>query len=342
MKKTKTFLVISILSVALGCFAVEGNNDLLTQAKQVFGQLPKAMESEKNPITPEKVKLGKMLFYETRISADGTVSCARCHPLSLYGADGLKKSIGSNCRVNIRNAPTVLNAADLIAQNWTGNRTDFEDGSKKSVINPLTYAMPSHEAAEKILKGIEGYRPLFEAAFPADKDPVNIDNFAKAVGAFGRTLVTPSPFDDFLAGKQDALTQNQKQGLKSFMDLGCAGCHSGAFIGGKTYTKFGIAQPYWKYTKSEPVDNGRYEITKQEDDKYVFKVPDLRNVVKASPYFHDGSVARLDESIRIMSKVQLDKDLAEPQLADISAFLESLTGQIPDDAMEIPILPATR
>jgi cytochrome c peroxidase len=337
-------IVIGVISISflIGIsLSSNGDKDMLTEARQVFSPLPKLLVSDKNSITPEKVKVGKMLFYETRISVDGTVSCARCHPIGLYAADGLKKSIGNNCKINLRNAPTVLNAAGQISEHWIGNRTDVEDQAKQSVTGPLTFGMPSYESVEKILKENKGYAILFKEAFPADKDPVNIDNFAKAVGAFERTLVTPSPFDDFLNGSIDALTVHQKQGLKTFMELGCSGCHSGTFVGGQAYRKFGIAEPYWKYTKSEPIDEGRYGVTKQESDKYVFKVPMLRNVEKTAPYFHDGSVSQLKEAIWIMGKVQFGRDLTKQQLEDIQVFLQSLTGQIPEDALKVPILPVT-
>ena len=334
--------LISILFFVCISSGNNADNEPLKQARQIFGTLPKVMESEKNSVTPEKVELGKILFYETRISVDGTASCSRCHPMGLYAADGLKKSVGNNCKVNARNAPTVLNAAGQISAHWIGNRTSVEDQAKQSVIGPASFGMPSYEAVEKILKESKEYNDLFSKAFPGEKDPVNIDNFAKAIGAFERTLVTPSPFDAFLNGDEESLTKQQKQGLKIFMDLGCSGCHTGPFIGGQIYQKFGIVEPYWKYTKNETIDEGRFEATKQEPDKYVFKVPLLRNVEKTAPYFHDGSVARLEDTVRIMGKVQLGKDLDKPQLEDICAFLQSLTGQIPDDAMKIPLLPSTK
>jgi cytochrome c peroxidase len=335
--------IIVVISICLFINISSGDNGdeaLLNQAKQIFGPLPKALVSEKNTITPEKVKLGKILFYETRISVDGTVSCVRCHPIGLYAADGLKKSIGNNCKVNPRNAPTVFNAAGQISEHWVGNRQSVEDQAKQSVIGAASFGMSSYEAVEKILNDIKGYNTLFKEAFPTDKEPVNIDNFAKAIGAFERTLVTPSPFDDFLNANKDALTENQKQGLKIVMEVGCTTCHSGTFLGGQMNNKSGIVEPYWKYTKSETIDEGRYALTNQEPDKYVFKVPMLRNVEKTAPYFHDGSVSRLEEAIWIMGKVQLGKDLTKPQLEEINDFLRSLTGEIPEDAMKVPILPA--
>lgn len=340
--KTKAIVFISILFFAGISLAVNGDGDLLRQANQIFGPLPNTMVSEKNPITPEKIKLGKILFYETRISVDGTVSCARCHPIGLYAADGLKKSIGNNCKENPRNAPTVLNAADQISAHWIGNRVDVEDQAKQSVTGPPSFGMPSNEAVVAKLKEIPGYMALFESAFPGENNPVTVDNFSKAVGAFERTLVTPSPFDSFLKGDLAALNDQEKRGLKTYMDAECMMCHLGNSVGGQMYNKFGIFEPYWKYTKSEPIDEGRYGVTKNDADKYFFKVAVLRNVAKTAPYFHDGSVERLEEAVWIMGKVQLNRDLNKEQVAEIVVFLKCLTGVIPNEALTIPLLPSTQ
>ena len=340
MFKTKIIVAISILFFAVISFASDENDKLLKQASQVFGSLPQAMVSEKNPITPEKVKLGKILFYETRISIDGTVSCARCHPIGLYAADGLKKSIGNNCRLNPRNAPTVLNAAGQISAHWIGNRTDVEDQAKQSVIGPPSFGMPSYEAVESKLKGMKGYIDLFKEAFPGENNPVTVDNFAKAIGSFERTLVTPARFDSFLKGDIAALNEQEKKGLRTYMDTGCIMCHSGPYAGGQMYQKFGIFESYWKYTKSDPIDEGRYVVTKNEADKYLFKVPIHRNVGETAPYFHDGSVDKLGDAVWIMGKIQLGKDLNKSQVGEIVTFLKSLTGKIPEDALKVPLLPS--
>ena len=333
-------VAISILSMTGMSLGSNGDETLFKQAKSIFGPLPQVMMSEKNPITPEKVKLGKILFYETRISVDGTVSCARCHPFSLYAADGLKKSIGNNCKVNPRNAPTILNAAGQISAHWIGNRADVEDQAKQAVIGPPSFGMPSYEAVENKLKEIRGYADLFKTAFPGEANPITVDNFAKSVGAFERTLVTPSAFDVFVKGDRTALTASQERGLKTFIETGCMTCHSSAYFGGQMYQKFGILEPYWKYTKSEPIDEGKYVVTKNEADKYVFKVPVLRNVEKTYPYFHDGSVDKLENAVWIMGKIQLGKDLNKSQLEEVVAFLKSLTGKIPEDALKVPLLPS--
>ncbi len=318
------------------------DEDLMTRAKSVLEPLPAAIISDQNPITPEKAKLGKMLFYETRISIDGTVSCARCHPMSQFAADGLRKAMGNNCRANPRNVPTVLNAAGQISEHWIGNRESVEDQARQSITGPASFGMPSPDSVETRLKGFEEYRDLFKIAFPGDREPVTAVNFALAVGAFERTLVTPSPVDSFLKGEDTALTERQKAGLDIFLEIGCANCHSGPYVGGKMYRKFGIFEPYWQYTKSEQIDEGRSAVTKKESDRYVFKVPLLRNVEKTSPYFHDGSVDRLEDAVLMMGKIQLGQELLELQITEITSFLESLTGEIPADALKVPLLPSKK
>jgi cytochrome c peroxidase len=344
MKLSSVMLNLSIfylcLTISLSAVPCKADDETLTQARRIFSPLPQVMASEKNPVTPEKVALGKMLFYESRISIDGTVSCAKCHPMSLHAVDGLRKAVGNNCRINPRNAPTVFNAAAQISAHWIGNRTDVEDQARQAVTAPPAFGMPSRESAEKRLKEFSVYTELFNKAFPVDKEPVTVENFAKAVGAFERTLITPSPFDSFLKGSGDAISEKQKRGLKTFMATGCITCHFGTYVGGQMYQKFGIIEPYWKYTKSEKIDQGRFEVTKNEADMYVFKVPVLRNVEKTSPYFHDGSVDTLEEAVIIMAKIQLARYLKSEEADDITAFLGSLTGKIPDDILLVPVLPS--
>jgi cytochrome c peroxidase len=336
------FMLLTLfLVIPFAAFATD-DGALIKKASQVLGPLPASMPSDENAITPEKVKLGKVLFYEARISADGTVSCSKCHPFALYGADGLKKSVGHNCKENPRNDPTVFNAASQISEHWIGNRTSVEDQAKQAVIGPPAFGMPSYESVEKILRAYKEYETMFKAAFPSDKEPVTIDNFAKAIGAFERTLVTPAPFDAFLEGDKNALSEQQRKGLGTFIDQGCAGCHFSPYVGGQMYQKFGLFEPYQKYTKSEKVDEGKYAVTKKENDKYVFKVPVLRNVAMTPPYFHDGSVDKLADAVWIMGKIQLQKDLPKEQVQDIVSFLHALTGKIPGDVMTIPVLPSLK
>ena len=330
---------VIMLVAASGALAGADDKDLITRASQIFGPLPQTMPSDQNPITPAKVKLGKILYYESRVSVDGTVSCAKCHPISLYAADGLKKAKGNNCRDNPRNSPTILNAAAQISAHWIGNRTGVEDQAKQALVGPPSFGMPSYESVEKILRGMKGYVALFREAFPGEKEPVTADNFALAIGAFERTLMTPAPFDDFMKGNAGALTEQQKRGLKTFLDTGCMTCHFSPYLGGQMYQKFGILEPYEKYTKSEKVDEGRFAVTKNEADKFVFKVPVLRNVEMTPPYFHDGSVDKLERVIWIMARIQLGKDLSEQQASDIAEFFTALTGKLSEDAVTVPVLP---
>jgi cytochrome c peroxidase len=333
-------VVIFILSAGTAVRAADADAELISKAKAIFGPLPASMPSPDNPITPEKVKLGNMLFWESRISVDRTISCAKCHPLSLYAVDGLRKSLGNNCKENPRNDPTVLNAASQISEHWIGNRTSVEDQAKQALIGPPSFGMPNYESVEIILKSMKGYAAMFREAFPNEKDPVTVDNFAKAVGAFERTLVTPGPFDDFMQGNAAALTAQQKRGLTTFMNTGCLTCHFGPYVGGQMYQKFGVFEPYAKYTKSQSIDEGRFVVTKNPSDKFVFKVPVLRNVAETPPYFHDGSVDKLTDAVEIMAKIQLAKNLTKEQAADIAAFLSSLTGKIPEEALKVPVLPS--
>jgi len=330
-------ILLLLSSMYLIIFA--SDSDLLKEAKRYFSPLPEAFYSEKNPLTKDKIKLGKMLFYETRISIDGTTSCAKCHPFTMYGADRLEKSKGNFSKENPRNAPTVLNAAGQFSQHWRGDRKDVEDQAKKSLLGKGSFGAPSYKWVEEKLKSIKGYEELFKKAFPEDKEPVTVENLAKAIGAWERTLITPSRFDKFLKGDIDALNQEEKKGLKKFISYGCVNCHNGALLGGTMFHKFGIFEPYWKYTGSKKIDKGRFEITKKEEDLYVFKVPPLRNVTETYPYFHDGSVKDLKKAVWIMGKVQLGVEIPAKDLEEIYFFLKSLTGKLPEDVITVPQLP---
>ena len=335
---TLSFVLLFFVLASSG-LASDADRELMTRAAAIFGPLPASMPSADNPITPAKVKLGNLLFWEPRISSDGAVSCAKCHPLGLFAADGLKKAAGNHCKENPRNSPTILNAAAQISAHWIGNRTSVEDQAKQALVGPPSFGMPSYESVEKILKGMPGYVAMFREAFPGEKEPVTVDNFARAIGAFERTLMTPSSFDDFMNNKADALNEQQKRGLRTFLDTGCMTCHYSPYLGGQMYQKFGVFQPYWNLTKSQPVDDGRFAVTKNEADKYVFKVPVLRNVAATPPFFHDGSVDKLEDAVTIMAKLQLARDLTKEQASDIAAFLGSLTGNLPESAVKVPLLP---
>jgi len=314
--------------------ASKKDQELLKRARGIFKPLPKEPPSpESNPTTPEKVKLGKMLYYDPRLSRSGFISCNSCHNLATFGVDNEETSIGHRWQLGPRNAPTVLNAAFHIAQFWDGRAKDLEEQAKGPIINPVEMAMPDSLQAVKVIKSIPEYVELFKKAFPNSKDPITYDNIAKAIAAFERTLITPSRFDRFLEGDVSALTDEEKEGLKLFMDKGCTACHNGMGVGGHMYAKFGVVKPY------SSKDLGRYEITKQESDKHVFKVASLRNVAMTYPYFHDGKVWDLKQAVKIMADVQLGMKLSDKEAKKIVAFLKALTGEIPEEARTLPVLP---
>jgi cytochrome c peroxidase len=332
--------VVLALTSAVAWAATPDQEALLKQAQAIFKPLPKDMGTAEYPLEPETVKLGRLLYFDPRISLDGTVSCAKCHQPSLYGTDALAKPIGVKDRQNPRNAPTVLNAALQIAAHWRGDRVNVEDQATKALIGPPSFGQPDFQAAMAKIKAIPGYGDMFHKAFPADKEPITPENWGKAIGAYERTLVTPSPFDAYLAGDIQALPPSTRAGLRTFIDTGCIACHSGVGVGGGMYQKFGVMEDYWKETHSQVIDKGRSDVTNNPADLYVFKVPVLRNVAVTPPYFHDGSVATLPEAVRVMGKVQLGKDLSKPDVDAIVNFLGSLTGRLPKDFETVPELPA--
>lgn len=319
-----SLLAAAGLTIAGGALAAGSDNGLLKDAKRVFAPLPAAPAE-----SPDKVRLGRQLFFETRVSADGNVGCVHCHQPDLQGADALPKSFGVFGKANPRNAPTVFNAALQFKEHWRGDRESLEDQATKSLLGAASFGNPDYAAVVSKLRSIPGYAELFAKAFPEDKDPINEKNWGKAIAAFERTLPTPSRFDAFLNGDAKALTAAEQAGLRKFIDLGCASCHDGAGVGGGSFQKFGVIEDYWKATGVAEPDKGRADVTKNDADLYVFKVPSLRNVAKTAPYFHDGSVAELPRAVRIMGKVQLGAELSDKDVESIVAFLGSLTAPVP-------------
>jgi cytochrome c peroxidase len=331
-------LAVSILSIGLTAGAFASDEDILKQAKIYFKPLPKEIPAPAdNPTTPEKVELGKKLYFDPRLSLSGVISCNTCHNLSTYGADNVETSLGHKFLTGGRNAPTVLNAGFQFAQFWDGRAKDLEEQAKGPILNPVEMSMPNPEIVISRLKTIKEYVEEFKKAFPNDKDPVNYDNVAKAIAAFERTLVTPSRFDEFLNGNTNALTKKEKEGLKLFIEKGCASCHQGVALGGTMYQKMGVVKPYPSALIGE--DLGRYNVTHKEEDKYVFKVPILRNVTRTYPYFSKGKIWDIREAVKIMGEYQLGINLTDDEVDKIVAFLDSLTGEIPKEALQLPVLP---
>jgi len=301
---------------------------LAEKAKGLFGELPLVAENKDNIVTAEKVDLGKKLYFDNRLSKDNTQSCNTCHNLDTYGVDNQPTSKGNNGGLGNRNSPTTLNAALHMTQFWDGREPDVEAQAGGPVLNPVEMEMPSEEAVVERLSKVEEYKGLFAKAFPDDENPISYENMKKAIGAFERKLITPSRFDDFLAGKEDALTDIEKAGLEKYIEVGCTTCHMGNVLGGQMYQKFGLFANYWDLTKSEKIDNGRFDVTQNEADKYSFKVPSLRNIEHTAPYFHDGSITDLGESVKIMAKTELNKDLTAEEVASIVTFLKTLNGEV--------------
>jgi cytochrome c peroxidase len=329
----------SIIVATIPARTASNDGQLLKDAQRVFKPLPKDAATPDFPITPERVELGRMLFFDPRISIDGTVGCSRCHLTALYGTDGLPRSKGAFDQLNDRRAPTVLNAALQFKIHWRGDRENVEDQARKALTFSESFGNPDNASAMAKLKAIASYTKMFQRAFPNERDPVTADNWGKAIGAYERTLITPSRFDEYLTGRTEALSKSEQQGLRTFMDTGCSGCHNGVVVGGGMYQKFGVVEDYWKETGSQKPDKGRFDVTMNPADMYVFKVPGLRNVAMEPLYFHDGSVRTLLEAVRIMARVQLGKTLSDQDTNTIVAFLNSLTGKLPQNFVEAPVLP---
>jgi cytochrome c peroxidase len=313
------------------------SEELMKLAQGQFKAIPASYKDiPGTTATDDEIALGSMLYHDPRLSGSHALSCASCHNVGLGGGDDASFSIGHDFKQGGRNAPTVLNATFNFAQFWDGRAKDLFEQAGGPIANPIEMNSPKGHVAEQ-LKSIPGYAAAFAKAFPGDKDPIRLENVQKAIAAFETTLITPNaPFDRYLGGKADALTQDQKDGLKLFLDTGCASCHNGMNVGGGMYAKFGLAQaPDAKYRPA--ADKGRMAVTKDPADEYSFKVPTLRNITLTAPYFHTGSVWDLNEAIRVMAQAQLGKQLSDADVNKIAAFLGSLQGDQPK--VEVPILP---
>ena len=352
MRLRSTALVVVLLPILLGLAACaadqegattalqsqtrldpEVEDDLWADATALFEPLPAAAPNPDNPVTEAKVALGRKLYFDPRLSKEGNVSCNSCHSLANFGVDGLPFSPGDAGELGGRNSPTVLNAALHLAQFWDGRAEDVEEQAGMPILNPVEMAIPSEEFLVQRLSDVEEYPELFAAAFPEEDSALTYRNVVRALGAFERTLLTPSRFDDYLQGDRDALTTLEKHGLQKFMDLGCISCHNGVNVGAASFRKFGLMDAYWEHTGSERIDEGMYKETQEEPDKYVFKVASLRNVEKTAPYFHDGSVERLDDAVRIMGELQLGAEISAEDVESVAAFLVSLTGELPPEVV---------
>ena len=297
------------------------DDELRRQALAVSGRIEAAARST---LAGPEVMLGRMLFWDTRLSADGKTACASCHVD--FSADRRRASIDARGKPTSRHSQPVFNSMGQSSLRWLGDRKDGADQAEGSLTGSMGFA--TKQAAVDRMADL-GYEARFLAAYPGEPSPMNARNYGRAIAAYQATLATPSAFDRFLAGDDRALTVAQKQGLKDFMDAGCSACHNGPLLGGRAMMKFGLARDYWLETGSSPPDVGRFAVTQKEEDRYVFRVPMLRNIAKTAPYFHDGSVDTLERAVRIMGSVQLGRSLDTATTASIVAFLEALTGEVP-------------
>ncbi len=335
LKALLLFAIVSILIISCGekkekpeegvaQLTQQEETELYNKAKSMFGTLPDKMPGSEND-TPELIALGEKLYHETKLSVNNTQSCNTCHDLTnnMAGVDNKKLSPGAiEGTIGTRNSPTVLNAGFQFVQFWDGRAVDLVEQAKGPILNPIEMGMKSEKDVEKVLKGMPEYVEMFKKAFPGEKNAVTFDNVAKAIAAFERTLISKSRYDQWIAGNKNALTAQEKKGLKTFIDINCTMCHMGPLFGGNIYQKMGLIKPY-KNTE----DMGRYEVTKNEADKFMFKVAMLRNVALTHPYFHDGGAESLKEAIKTMAEINLNlpQPLTDEQIADIEAFLKALT-----------------
>ncbi|RZQ55908.1 cytochrome C biogenesis protein CcsA [Pseudidiomarina tainanensis] len=281
--------------------------------------------------SPEKVELGKQLFFDPRLSMSGIISCNTCHNLSYSGTDNLKTSIGHKWQAGPVNSPTVFNSSLQIAQFWDGRALDLKEQAAGPIAANVEMAMP-HTLAVDVIQSIPGYRSQVEAVYGTNQ--VTLDHITDAIAEFEKTLVTPNaPFDRWLQGDDNAITEQQLAGYQLFKQAGCVACHYGEALGGKSFMKMGLVQPY----ESDSPSQGRYDVTGKEIDRFMFKVPTLRNVAITYPYFHDGAANTLEEATQIMGQLQLGRNFTKDELANLVAFMESLTGERPK--ISLPLLP---
>jgi cytochrome c peroxidase len=305
------------------------NRRLLRRFQPVVGQGGSAT------VTPDKVALGRMLFYDVRLSKAHNLSCNSCHDLSKNGADGLPTSRGHKGQMGSRNAPTVYNAATHIAQFWDGRAETVEQQAQGPIVNPIEMANNERRLVQT-LSSIPAYVEAFRAVYPKQAQPISLANVGDAIGAFERGLVTKSRWDDFLAGNDAALTAEEKHGLRTFLNVGCVACHTGPQVGASMYQRVGVMEP-WPNQK----DVGRAAVTKTAGDRMMFKVPSLKNIADTGPYFHDGSADTLEDAIRAMGRYQVGVTLSEDEVKAIATWMRALSGKADGTYIAMPSLPAS-
>lgn len=332
--KNVVFLLVGL--TLFSCKKQEAKEDFSIKPVSEKSELAKKADNffksistvEYTSIPQGKIDLGKKLYFDKALSKNGTISCNSCHNLSTFGVDNQSFSLGDTKQLGGRNSPSVIYASLHAMQFWDGRAKDVEEQAGGPLLNPVEHGIPNKEFLEKKLRAMPEYQTAFKSVFPNDKEPITFANLTNAIGAFERQLLPKSRFDAFLDGAETALNDQEKKGLTAFIDNGCTTCHSGVAIGGQLMQKFGLYGDYTKLTHSKKVDRGLYDRTKKEGDQFVFKVPSLRNSEKTYPYFHDGSVASLQEAIKIMGKLQVNKELSAADASAIEAFIKTLTADV--------------
>jgi cytochrome c peroxidase len=324
----KTYVMLSSIAILLGAafssWAAEATPDaaaLRGKAASFIQPLPDKMPGAEKDL-PAAVALGQKLYFDKQLSVNSKQSCNDCHLIDQHraGVDNETTSEGAHGKRGDRNSPTTLNAGFHFAQFWDGRAKDLVEQAKGPVLNPVEMAMPDEKEAVRRLEADAQYRKMFKAAFPGEEKPINYHNFARAVAAFERTLITRDRFDDFLKGDDKALDARELQGLNLFLTVGCTTCHISPTIGGSMYQKIGLVHPY-----ANTIDVGRFKITSEDGDQYRFKVPSLRNVALTYPYFHDGQARDLRSAVKQMAYMQLGKELTDEEISSLTAFLGSLS-----------------
>ena len=278
---------------------------------------------------PEKVELGKKLWFDPRLSMSGFISCNSCHNLSTGGSDNLPTSIGHNWQEGPINSPTVLNSSLNVAQFWDGRAANLQEQAGGPIANPMEMAS-THVLAVDVINSIPQYREEFAKVYGSAE--VTIDNITDAIAVFEETLVTPnSRFDQWLKGDDKAITEQELAGYNTFKSIGCVACHNGPAAGGTSFQRMGVVEPYQTTNPAE----GRAAVTGKDADRFTFKVPTLRNVELTYPYFHDGAYWTLEEATDVMARLQLGRQLEDEEISNVVAFLKTLTGDQPTFTMSI-------
>ena len=330
LKLISAALAAAGIGVSIWASAVTAEDAKTATTSTVRNEIIKPIDAVA-PKNPSMVELGKKLYFDTRLSKSGFISCNSCHNLSMGGTDNLKTSIGDHWQEGPINSPTVLNSSLNVAQFWDGRAKDLKEQAGGPIANPGEMAF-THELAVSVLESIPQYKDEFKAVF--SKDKIDIGMVTDAIAAFEETLVTPdSKFDQWLKGDDKALTATELKGYELFKTSGCVACHNGPAVGGNSFQKMGVVEPYKTDSKAEGVAG----LTKKDEDRFKFKVPTLRNVELTYPYFHDGAAPTLEKAVVTMGQLQLGKKFTDEEVAQIVAFLKTLTGKQPE--FMLPILP---